>query len=87
LHLHRYVRVGSKAVIGVGDILMQQQSERAANLHALASRLEFTLEKTGDRFPPTRTADVARPVHEEGLTFAEAEKLLETWKLRGTHGD
>ena len=68
------------------DILVQQQSEREANLHALASRLEFTLEKTRNRFTLTRTTDVARPVREEGLTLAEAEKLLETWKLRGPHG-
>ena len=51
------------------DILMQQQSERAANLHALATRLEFTIKQTGDRFTLRRTADVARPVREEGPYF------------------
>ena len=51
------------------DILMQQQSERAANLHALATRLELTIKQTGDRFTLRRTADVARPVREEGPYF------------------
>ena len=65
---------------------MQEQSEREANLSGLAARLEFKVEKTGDRFKLTRTADVPRPVCEEGLTLAQAEELLESWKLRGFHG-
>jgi hypothetical protein len=65
---------------------MQQESEREANLHALADRLEFTVEKKGDRFKLTRTSDVSRPVCEDRLTLAEAEELLQTWKLRGLGG-
>ena len=65
---------------------MQQPSEREAHLRTLADRLEFTVEKTGDLFKLTRTTDVSRPVCEDGLTLAEAEELLEAWKLRGFHG-
>ena len=60
--------IGGDACSG-RDILMQQQSERAANLHALATRLEFTIKQTGDRFTLRRTADVAGPVREEGAYF------------------
>ncbi len=63
----------------------QKQSEREAHMCALASKLEFTVEKTGDRFTLIRTANVTPPVREERLTLDQAEKLLETWKLRG-HG-
>ena len=61
----------------------QKQAEREANLHALAKRMEFTVEKTGDHFTLTRTVDVPTPEREEGLTLDQAEALLETWKLRG----
>lgn len=64
---------------------IQKQSEREAHLRALADRLEFTVEKTGDSFTLTRTADVSPPVREERLTLGQAEELLETWKLSG-HG-
>jgi len=63
--------------------VMQKQNEREAHLRALADLLEFTVEKTGDRFTLARTADVAPPVREERLTIDQAEELLETWKLRG----
>jgi hypothetical protein len=63
--------------------IMQKQNEREAHLRALANLLEFTVEKAGDRFTLTRTADVSPPVCEERLTIDQAEKLLETWKLRG----
>lgn len=59
------------------------QKEREAKLRALADRMEFTVEKTGDRFTLTRTVDVPTPEREEGLTLDQAEALLETWKLRG----
>ena len=62
---------------------MQKQNEREAHLRALADQLEFTVEKTGDRFTLTRTANVVPPVREERLTIDQAEELLETWKLRG----
>ncbi len=65
---------------------MQHESERESHLRALADRLEFAVEKTGDRFKLTRTAGVSRPVCEDGLTLAEAEELLQAWKLRGFHG-
>ncbi len=63
----------------------QKQSEREADMRALASKLEFMVEKTGDRFTLIRIANVTPPVREERLTLDQAEKLLETWKLRG-HG-
>jgi hypothetical protein len=62
------------------------ETEREADLRALAERLQFALERTGDRFRLTRAAGVSRPVCEDGLTLAEAEDLLATWKLRGPHG-
>jgi hypothetical protein len=65
---------------------MQTQDERVANLRMLADKLSFSVEKTGERFTLTRTADVSRPVCERDLTLKEAEQLLETWKLRGPHG-
>jgi hypothetical protein len=55
-------------------------------LRALAERLEFTVERTGDRFNLTRTASVSRPVRETGLSLEQAEELLNEWKLRGFHG-
>jgi len=55
-------------------------------LRELAERLQFKVEQHGDRFTLTRTADVSRPVVEEGLTLPEAEELLERWKLRGLGG-
>ncbi len=54
-------------------------------MRVLAGKLEFTVEKTGNRFTLIRTANVTPPVREERLTLDQAEKLLETWKLRG-HG-
>jgi hypothetical protein len=62
------------------------EAEREADLRALAARLQFSVERTGDRFRLTRTAGVSRPVCEDGLTLEEAEDLLATWKLRGPHG-
>lgn len=62
-----------------------RERERETNLRALAKRMEFTVEKTGDRFTLTRTVDVPMLEREEGLTLDQAEALLETWKLRG-HG-
>ncbi|HUI96120.1 MAG TPA: hypothetical protein VLX44_10230 [Xanthobacteraceae bacterium] len=62
------------------------ETEREADLRALAHRLQFAVERTGDHFRLTRTAGVSRPVREEGLTLREAEDLLATRKLRGPHG-
>jgi len=61
----------------------QEHSEREALMRTLASRLEFSVQKAGDRFTLLRTADVMPPVREEPLTLNQAEELLQTWKLRG----
>ncbi len=63
----------------------QKKNEREAHMRLLAGRLEFAVEKAGDRFTLIRTVDVAPPVRAELLTLDQAEELLETWKLRG-HG-
>lgn len=65
---------------------MSETSKREANLRALARRLEFTVEKTGDLFKLSRTSDLPRSECEEGLTLEQAEQVLRTWKLRGFHG-
>ncbi len=65
---------------------MQTYSDREANFVKLADQLLFTVEKRGERFTLTRTADVSLPVIKRALTLSEAEELLEVWKLRGPHG-
>ena len=66
-------------------VVSLERSEREAHMWRLAGRLEFAVQKAGDRFTLIRTAGVMPPVREERLTFDQAEGLLETWKLRG-HG-
>lgn len=61
-------------------------NEREAHLRMLADRLLFKVERSGDRFTLTRTADVSRPVRHECLTIDQAEELLGNWKLRGLGG-
>lgn len=61
-------------------------SEREARMRALADRLFFKVEKKGERFTLTSTADVSEPVCESNLSLNEAEQLLQAWKLRGFHG-
>jgi hypothetical protein len=61
-------------------------SERERHLFHLAYSLLFDVKKHGDSFSLTRTADIERPLHQEGLTLEQAEELLNTWKLRGPHG-
>ena len=68
------------------DEATQDPKGREAKMRALAEELQFCVEKSGDRFALTRTADLSRPEREENLTLAEAEDLLETWKLRGLGG-
>jgi len=63
-----------------------EQSKREARLRALAEKLEFNVERHSGRFTLTRTIDVEKPEREDNLTLEQAEKLLETWKLRGPHG-
>ena len=65
---------------------MQASTERESHLRRLAEQLMFTVEKTGERFTLTRTADVSQPVINRALTLPEAEELLQVWKLRGPHG-
>jgi hypothetical protein len=59
---------------------------KATDLRALADKLLFRLEQSGDKFTLTRTADVSKPVRHENLSQDEAEDLLNTWKLRGLGG-
>jgi hypothetical protein len=66
--------------------LKQSAGEREAHLFTLAERLQFSVEKNGDRFTLTRTAGVKRPERESDLTLDEAEELLRRWKLRGLGG-
>lgn len=61
-------------------------SDREADLRALADKLLFRLERSGDKFTLTRTADVSKPVRHENLSLDEVEELLNTWKLRGLGG-
>ena len=61
-------------------------NEREAHLWALADRLLFKVERSGERFTLTRTADVSKPVRHERLTMEQAEELLGNWKLRGLGG-
>ena len=55
-------------------------------MRALAEQLQFSVEKSGDRFTLMRTAELSRPELETNLTLAQAEDLLKTWKLRGLGG-
>lgn len=61
-------------------------NEREQHLRALADKLLFKVEKSGDRFTLLRTVDVSQPVRHGRLTLSEAEELLSTWKLRGLQG-
>ncbi len=61
-------------------------NEREAHLRGLADRLLFKVERSGERFTLTRTADVSKPVRHERLTIDQAEELLGNWKLRGLGG-
>ena len=56
------------------------------HLRKLAEMLQLTVVKKGSLFTLSRTADVSAPVHHEGLSLAEAEEVLNIWKLRGPHG-
>jgi hypothetical protein len=61
-------------------------TEREAQLRALAERLEFRMDGSDGRYRLTRTVDLSRTEREVNLTLDEVEKLLETWKLRGLGG-
>jgi hypothetical protein len=72
-------------MVAMADV-KQSADEREAHLFALAERLQFSVEKNGDRFTLERTAGVKRPERESDLTLDEAEELLRRWKLRGLGG-
>jgi hypothetical protein len=63
-----------------------QLSQRERHLFHLAGLLMFDVKKEGGTFSLARTADVERPLHQDGLKIEEAEEVLNTWKLRGPHG-
>ena len=65
---------------------MAEASEREAHLRALAKELQFSVEKHGDRFTLTRTAEISRTERETDLTLDQMEDLLRRWKLRGLGG-
>lgn len=65
---------------------MPANNEREAQLCALAHKLLFKVERSGERFTLTRTADVSKPVRHERLTIDQVEELLGNWKLRGLGG-
>ena len=65
---------------------MPANNEREAHLRALADQLLFEVERSGERFTLTRTADVSKPVLHELMTIDQAEELLANWKLRGLGG-
>jgi hypothetical protein len=67
-------------------IAMSSDEEREARMREAAEGLHFEVNKTGALFTLTRTDDVNSPVNEADLTLDEAEKLIETWKLRGLGG-
>jgi hypothetical protein len=60
--------------------------EREAHLRMLADQLLFKVERSGERYTLTRTADVSKTVRHERLTIDQAEDLLGNWKLRGLGG-
>jgi len=62
------------------------ESEREAHLRDLAERMQFRMEKSGDRFTLTRTLDLPEPERETNLTLDGVQELLDTWKLRGLSG-
>jgi hypothetical protein len=66
--------------------VIQSAGEREAHLYALAEQLQFCVEKHGERYTLTRTAEVKRPEREADLTLDQAEELLRRWKLRGLGG-
>jgi hypothetical protein len=60
--------------------------DRESEMISLAGRLLFDVEKQGSRYALLRSTDVSEPVRKDGLSLAEAEEFLNTWKLRGFHG-
>ena len=65
---------------------MAGANKREAHLCALAKQLRFSVEKHGDRFTLTRTADVSRPERQSDLALNQMEDLLRRWNLRGLGG-
>jgi hypothetical protein len=67
-------------------IIMAETTKREGHLRELAEELQFSVEKQGDRFTLTRTADLSRPERQSDLTLDQMEDLLRRWKLRGLGG-
>ena len=63
-----------------------EETRRERRMQKLAAKLLFEVQKQGDRFTLVRNIDVTRPIEHENLTVEEAEKVLNSWKLRGLHG-
>ena len=59
---------------------------REQHLRELAGELQFSMEKHGERFTLTRTAQIERPEIESDLTLDQVEDVLRRWKLRGLGG-
>ena len=55
---------------------MPANNEREVHLRVLADKLLFKVERSGECFTLTRTADVSKPVRHERLTIEQAEELL-----------
>jgi hypothetical protein len=66
--------------------MQENDVDREARLRQLASELLFTLKTEGSQFALYRNVDLPKNVRHEGLTLAEVEDILNTWKLRGPHG-
>ena len=60
--------------------------QREAHLRDLAERMQFRMEKSGEHFILTRTADLSRPARATDLTLDEVQEVLDIWKLRGLSG-
>jgi hypothetical protein len=67
-------------------MVIARKSDREQHMRDLAAQLFFEVEKLGARFTLTRRVAVSVPVRHENLTLAQAEEVLNTWKLRGLHG-
>jgi hypothetical protein len=61
-------------------------TDRERHLRELAGELQFSMEKHGDGFTLTRTAQIESPEIESGLTLDQVEDVLRRWKLRGLGG-
>ena len=61
-------------------------ARRERKAKRLANKLFFKLDRQGNLYSLRRTVAVSGTVLRENLSLDEAERELETWKLRGPHG-